>query len=108
MGVGLDVDMNNTMTRAEFDEFQYRVSTARYVVDDVSVEVNVDGEYEEVFEFPGTMISEEDGDYVMIDDEALAEFPHIAEEYYRVAYHVAEWSAADRATQRAEQGYYDG
>lgn len=96
------------MTRDEYERYLEAVKAAPCVVDYLSFEVEVEDDYEEIFEIPGFWVSTIGGRFPEADDSILDQFPEVSEEFYRAAALDAEFAAADAYTRRAEQGFYDG
>ena len=96
------------ITRREWDRFQEALEGVETFVEDICIEVEVDGDFCVIEDLPGEAWCDPDGDEgIDIDWDFLEDFPKIADE---VVYHynlISEIEAADRYTRRAESGFAD-
>ena len=95
------------ITRNEWNSFQEAAKDADIVVEDVCIEVEVEGGYEEIMDLPGQRYYDEYGSGIEIDWDFLQGYPAIEEEVIRHYNLMVQFDAADRYQRRAEQGFCD-
>ncbi len=95
-----------TMTRADFEAFEAWLKARSGPTVEVSFEVELDtGDWVEITELPGVEFSEEDGDWVDTEFEALDRWPEIQTAAFKDAGFAMRMAAEDHAIRRAESGY---
>lgn len=97
------------MKQREWDDFLRACEDIDLFVEDLCIEVEVEGDYEVIEDLPGKMWCDPDGDEgVEIDWDFLKNHPSIEDEVIQHYNLMAAIAEADRYTRRAEQGFYDG
>lgn len=105
------------MTRTEFERFLALTKDAKKTVGrtlEISVEVKVDGQWEEITDLPAVRENCTDiecelcrGSHLVEDMTIINQFPEIAKELEEHFAADAEFASVQRAERRAEMGYRD-
>ena len=93
------------ISRREWDRFLEALEDEKMFVEDLCIEVEVDGCYEVIDDLPGVEWCDEFEEGIDLKWDWLSQFPAVEEQVIEHYNTMAAIDEADRYTRRAEQGF---